>query len=99
MPNPDPIKARIEALRGKSGASVQGGTRAETPIAAPTNSPMPSGKLDRAKLEALRGRGSVNPSTTSPNSNPHNFATQKDLEENLPTPQLDAFLDSIVAKA
>lgn len=98
MPNPDPIKARIEALRGRSGASVQGGTKAETPTA-PTHSPDPSGGLDRSKLDALRGRGNNNPSQTKQDANSHNFATQKDLEENLPTPQLDAFLEKLVAKA
>ncbi len=98
MPNPDPIKARIEALRGRSGASVQGGTKMVNPSPAPTpvKEPTTSGGIDRAKLDALRGRGTVPPTSQK---NPHNFATQKDLEENLPTPQLDAFLEQIITKA
>ncbi len=111
MPNSDPLRARIEALRGRSSASVQGGAKTEIPApqtSIPTKKPVSTqnpqhpplqGGLDRSRLDALRGR--ANPAQTQTpqhNNSQQGFATQKELEEGLPTPLLDAFLEEIIVK-
>ena len=105
MPNPDPLRAKIEALRGRSSASVQGGVKTEIPVhSAPISSPTPQktssqGGLDKSRLDALRGRANLaQAQTVSKNKAQEGFATQRELEEGMPTPLLDTFLEEIILK-